>query len=108
MNIQGLTPRDQTMDAFDYNCEAELFTNAIKKSRRRSFGYRRFERAADAVRFAIEELPPQSLAGSSLEVDERRFDAAGIRLLYERADYPLERSVPRAADAPQASDRAND
>jgi hypothetical protein len=98
---------NQIMTAFDYNSEAELFTNATSKTRRRSFGYRRFERAADAVRFAIEELPAQSLAGSSLEVDERRFDAAGIRDLYERADYPLARSDTRASDPP-ARDQAND
>ena len=36
MNIQGLTPRDQTMDAFDYNCEAELFTNAEESLDRES------------------------------------------------------------------------
>src|SRR5260221_470690 len=72
MNIQGLTPRDQTMDAFDYNCEAELFTNAIKKSRRRSFGYRRFEPAGDPVRFAIEGLPPPALAGPPLGGDGPR------------------------------------
>jgi hypothetical protein len=95
------------MNGFDYNCEAELFTNAVTKSRRRSFGYRRFERAADAVRFAIEELSAQSLAGSTLEVDEQRFGAAGIRHLYESADYPLARSDLRASDPPargQASD----
>jgi hypothetical protein len=95
------------MKAFDYNGDAELFTNAVNKSRRRSSRYRRFERAADAVRFAIEELPAQSLAGSTLEVDEQRFGAAEIRHLYESADYPLARSEVRASDPParnQASD----
>jgi hypothetical protein len=97
----------ETMTPCDYHSEAELFTRAVSKLLRRSFDYRRFERAADAVRFAIEELPAQSLAGSSLEVDERRFDAAGIRDLYESADYPLARSEFRASDPParkQASD----
>ena len=98
----------QTMNSFDYDSEAELFTNATSKTRRRSFGYRRFARAADAVRFAVEELPAQSLAGSSLEVNERRFDARGIRLLYESAHYPLVRSDTRAAGEPPARDQAND
>jgi len=89
------------MDAFDYNDEAELFPNATRKSRRRSFGYRRFERAADAIRFAIEELPSEALVGAFLEVDEQRFDAAGIRDLYERAEYPLVRSGTGVADAPK-------
>jgi hypothetical protein len=104
MNMEARAePRDQTMTVFDYNSEAELFTNATSTTRRRSLGYRRFARAADAVRFAIEEMPARSLAGTLLEVDERRFDAHGIRDLYDSADYPLARSTPRDADA--GSDR---
>jgi len=94
------------MDAFDYNVEAELFPNSIKKSRRRSFRYQRFDRAADAIRFAVEELSAEALAGAYLEVDEQRFDAAGIRDLYDRAEYPLARSGARVAGAPKAPDGA--
>jgi len=79
------------MSAFDYNAEAELFPS--RGMRRQPVGYKRFTRAADAIRFAIEELPPQALAGAWLEVDEERFDAAEIRRLYEHADYPLQRST---------------
>lgn len=79
------------MSAFDYNAEAELFPS--RAVRRQPVGYRRFARAADAIRFAIEELPAQALAGAWLEVDEERFDAADIRRLYEHADYPLQRSA---------------
>jgi hypothetical protein len=80
------------MSAFDYNAEAELFPS--RAVRRQPVGYKRFARAADAIRFAIEELAPQALAGAWLEVDEERFDAAEIRRLYEHADYPLQRSPP--------------
>jgi hypothetical protein len=83
------------MSAFDYNAEAELFPS--RGVRRHPVGYRRFTRAAEAIRFAIEELPAQALAGAWLEVDEERFDAAEIRRLYERADYPLERRPPPPA-----------
>ena len=79
------------MSAFNYSSQAELFPTRNRKSRRQPLGYRRFDRAAEAIRFAIEELPQQSLAGAYLEVDEQRFDSVGIRRLYESIDYPLAR-----------------
>ena len=83
------------MDMFDYNAPAELFTGRLR-SRTQSVGYRRFARAVDAVRFAIEDLPAQSLAGASLEVGEDRFNAEGIRRLYQHTGYPLDRREPSA------------
>ncbi|MBV9239565.1 MAG: hypothetical protein JOZ94_27325 [Xanthobacteraceae bacterium] len=80
------------MTAFDYSREAELFPARVAKSRGKSFSYQRFERAADAIQFAMEVLPAQYLAGAYLEIDEQRFDAGGIRLLYESSEYPLIRS----------------
>jgi hypothetical protein len=81
------------MDTFDYSSGAELFPSRSRKSRHQLLGYRRFPQAADAIRFAIEELPPALLLGAYLEVDEERFDSAGIRRLYESSDYPLARRV---------------
>jgi hypothetical protein len=79
-------------ELFDYSAEAELFSTRPRNSRRQPLGYRRFARAADAIRFAIEDLPRQLLIGTHLEVDEVRYESAQIRLLYDSADYPLERA----------------
>jgi hypothetical protein len=86
------------MSAFNYSSQAELFPTRNRKSRRQPLGYRRFDRAAEAIRFAIEELPQQSLAGAYLEVDEQRFDSVGIRRLYDSTDYPLTRRLKQAAE----------
>ncbi len=84
---------EQAIVRFDYKAEAELFPSRNRKSRRQPIGYRRFGRAADAIRFAIEELPPEFLLGACLEVDEERYDRGGIRRLYESMDYPLIRGA---------------
>ncbi|MBE0704180.1 MAG: hypothetical protein IH582_13600 [Afipia sp.] len=79
------------MAAFNYNTEAELFPAAIRKKKRAGFAYRRFGTAAEAVQFAIEQLPADSLNGAYLQVDEARFDQNGIRSLYESSAFPLPR-----------------
>jgi hypothetical protein len=83
--------KPQTAGVFDYNSQAELFPTRGSRSGRKQFRYRRFEKAAYAIRFAVEELPPGALVGASLEVDEERYNDKQIRLLYESADYPLAR-----------------
>jgi hypothetical protein len=78
---------------FDYGAEAELFSGAARPSRHQPMGYRRFASAAEALRFAIEELAPAALAGAALEVGDQRLDMHDMRRLYEASDYPLARRV---------------
>ena len=58
--------------------------------------YRRFANAAEAVRYAIEDMPAKWLAGSYLEIDEQRFEGEAIRALYESAEFPLTRETEAA------------
>ena len=65
-NIRGID-----MDGFDYSAPAELFPTRSRKGNR-PMAYRRFAKAAEAIRFAIEELSPTHLLGAHLEVEEQR------------------------------------
>ena len=76
------------MATFDYDAPAELFPGR-GPGVRRPIGYRRFETAAEAIRFAVEELTSEGFRGAVLEVSEERYGGAKIRKLYESADYPF-------------------
>ena len=79
-----------SMSTFDYEASAELFAARGHPG----FRYQRFDQAAEAIRYAIGKRPPKVLAGSSIEVNDRRYNAAQIRALYESERYPLSRNKP--------------
>ena len=85
---------------FDFTAAAELFPCRYIKNKR-PIGYKRFDTAAEAIRFAMEELPAPLLNGTFLEVDDQRFEGDGIRALYEREDYPLRGAMRNVEDAPE-------
>lgn len=87
------------MSTINYNALGELFVpkSTTGRSRNAPLAYKRFERAAEAIRFALEEVAPERLASTYLEVEDERFDGKAIRALYNRADFPLPRRAPNPA-----------
>jgi hypothetical protein len=70
---------------FDFNVEAELFP-----------AYRRFARAADAIRSQSRSFRLSSCSAAFLEVDGERYRGEEIRCLYDSTDFPLpRRAAPR-------------
>ena len=58
--------------SFDYDAPAELFlATSMKGSRRKK--YRRFATAAEAIRYAVEDLPALRSLGAWLQVGDERF-----------------------------------
>jgi len=82
--------QSRDLTGFNFNAPAELFPSRNKKGRRR-VTYKRFDTAAEAIRFAIEDMPGSALLGAYLESEETRFGEQEIRALYDSAAYPLKR-----------------
>ncbi|WP_156932776.1 hypothetical protein [Rhizobium sp. IBUN] len=80
------------MTRFDYTGGAGIYAG---KSKAGISGprYRRFETAAEALRFAVEDMPQSQQRGSLLEIDEARYSHNQIRALYDAPDYPLSRRL---------------
>ena len=75
------------MSSFDYSAPAELFLSKPAKGSRPK--YRRFATAAEALRYAVEDLRTPKAFGAWLEVGDERFNSIEIQRLYEASDYPL-------------------
>jgi hypothetical protein len=86
---------------FNYMAAAELFPTRTRhrSTQRQPVASRRFDTAAEAIRYAMEELEPTLLEGAYLEVSEDIFDGVGIRNLYARDAYPLRKPVPYSPSA---------
>lgn len=82
------------MKKFDFTAPAELFPSRNRKIANK-VRYRRFDTAADAIRYAVEELPEPLLLGAYIEINESRLGHKDIRALYDCDSYPL----PKAAVA---------
>ena len=78
---------------FDYGIPAELFMGKRKGGPRQPLKYRRFATSAEAIRFAVEELPAVRALGAWMQVGDERFDGDDIQRLYESDDFPLQRRL---------------
>jgi hypothetical protein len=81
------------MTDFDFTAMAELYPRRAKMSKREPVSYKRFDTAAEAIRYAVEDLSPDLLVGAVMEVDEERFDSEAIVNLYASSGYPLPRKA---------------
>lgn len=54
-------------------------------------GFGQFARAADALRFAVEELAPELRDAAYLDVGGTVFDSAAMKALYDDSRYPWPR-----------------
>ena len=80
------------MSKFDYSAPAELFPSRNRKIASK-VKYRRFDQAAEAIRFAVEELPEPLLLGAYIEIDEERLGHKDIRALYDSEHFPLKKAA---------------
>jgi hypothetical protein len=85
---------ESAVQKFDYSAPAELFPSRNHKLRPH-VKYRRFDKAAHAIKFAMEELPEPHLLGAVIVLDEVRLSHKEIRELYESAHFPLKKPALR-------------
>ena len=81
---------------FNYAASAELFMPKHKRGVRQALSYRRFATAAEAIRFAVEELPAARALGPWMQVGDERFNSDDIRRLYESTSYPRRRRARKS------------
>lgn len=80
-------------EKFTFGAPAEIYSSGGSRARKGPMSYRRFQSSAEAIRFAVEELPQNLQRGTAMEVGDDRFEFAAIQAFYERDDYPLQRVV---------------
>ncbi|MGH6874401.1 MAG: hypothetical protein ACREDW_05260 [Aestuariivirgaceae bacterium] len=84
------------MAQFNFDSPGEVYCHKKRGTGSgRGLTYRRFETGAEALRFAIEHVPPSDLSTCTVEVDGERFGAADLMILYESGQYPFTRARDR-------------
>jgi hypothetical protein len=91
------------MDKFEYDAPADLYWSDRQGPRKRPVMYRGFARSAEAICFAIEQLPPSAQPQAVMEMGDDRIEFAQIRALYDSERYPLIRKDLQPRDLAPAS-----
>jgi hypothetical protein len=78
------------MPDINYTAPADLYAFP-GGGRRKTMFYRRFLSVAEALQFAVEQPPGRALR-IVIEAEERRYEGAALRALYETDAYPLPRA----------------
>jgi hypothetical protein len=78
------------MTHIDFNARAELFLGSDIRTAAEQ-GPRTFRTAAQAIRFALEEVAPVSLRGALLRIGSQNFSRHDLPKLYRSAEFPLPR-----------------
>lgn len=71
------------MNQFQFDAPAELFVGSSRGHSRRAMQYRRFDTGAEAIRYAVENLPPELLRAAAIESGGERLEADEILQIYQ-------------------------
>ena len=99
MSAETETPEIPEPSPLDYTSSAELFA-VQRMGRKQSLFYQRFDNTAEAMRFAVEDMPAGA-ANIVLETEFGRYDAAAIAKIYGADEFPLARRAPAVGAAPK-------
>jgi molybdate transport system regulatory protein len=87
--------------SFDYNSPAELY---LSRRKGRHTDYRRFATAAEAIRYAFEELLTRRSRSAWMRVGDELFNKNEINRLYYPLNYPSSESLSAAPVRPHEID----
>jgi hypothetical protein len=80
------------MNCFNYKASVEFYSRRSSGKKANSLTFQRFNTAAEAIRFAMEDLPSAAFGGCMLEADGERFGAKELKELYASPRYPFPRN----------------
>ena len=107
MNATSRTDPATAMSEADYLEPAEIFISKGLGRKRNALGYHRFETAAEAIEFAVEEFSSLGSEGLVMTVADKRFNLEALRALYRPVDTdPSSDEAEQAAETPDNATRA--